>query len=715
MTGKATKRVCAKCQFEDETGLKICPRDGSPMTSRAKDPMLGMVIADKYEILSMLGKGGMSVVYKAKHNMMNRMVAVKTLRQELVAVPQLLQRFKQESNAVSALRHPNIVTVFDYGLMDSNGTPYLIMDYLEGDVLSDIIKREKHLAPDRAIPLFAQACDALAHAHDQGVIHRDIKPSNLLVRKEKNGEESLTIFDFGIAKMLGQDGSTIHKLTTSGEVFGSPLYMSPEQCSGEHVGKKTDIYSLACVLYEALAGQPPLGGTSPMETLMKHVNEDPPTLSEVAPGLDIPGQLEDAIMQALSKDPEERQTDMREFRDQILEAGNLRILSSSLHLTKENTIAGVSEEMIAMAPTKMTSGSMPSVSAKKKTTQRSHQSLQAQKSVSGRNASKRSGATSGSYQANDEKKIPLPLLIGIAIVIACGAMGGIVYMLMKNNEAIVVKPETTDEAPVDKEFDGNIEYGRLKRQSDYLQLASIDKDLKMKVGYEGELTSSVPAPLLTGSSEETNGEHTDQNVLFTPVELSPSDISPVQAAQSLFKKLFPNLNDQNWENITDQFPDLDVDTVFVQEITFPADATGSDASGSGGTSSAEGAGSRTADGTSSTTDGTSSATADGTNSGTADGGNSATEDETNSGTTDGTSSATEGGETESSSGGETESAGSGTKSLPKRGKVSKEYIVYLKHEDRLVACQFVPLAISEEELEKKIKQIIPTLKRVVKN
>jgi hypothetical protein len=176
----------------------------------------------------------------------------------------------------------------------------------------------------------------------------------------------------------------------------------------------------------------------------------------------------------------------------------------------------------------------------------------------------------------------------------------------------------------------------------------------------------------------------------------------------LFKKLFPNLNDQNWENITDQFPDLDVDTVFVQEITFPADAADSDASGSGGTSSANVADSGTADGTSSsTTDGTSPATADGTSSATADG--------TSSDTTNATSSATEGGNTESSSGGETDFAGSETKSLPKRGKVSKEYIVYLKHEDRLVACQFVPLAISEEELEKKIKQIIPTLKRVVKN
>lgn len=685
MNSKATKRVCAKCQFEDDTGLKICPRDGSPMTSRGKDPLLGQVIAGKYEIISMLGKGGMSVVYKAKHQMMDRMVAVKMLRPELVAVPQLLQRFKQESNAVSALRHPNIVTVFDYGLVDSSGTPYLIMDYLEGDVLSAILKRDHHLAPERAIHLFAQACDALAHAHDQGVIHRDIKPANLLVRVEKNGEESLTIFDFGIAKMLGQDGSTIHKLTTSGEVFGSPLYMSPEQCSGEHIGKKTDTYSLACVLYEALCGQPPLGGTSPMETLMKHVNEDPRSLSEVNPELDIPEGLEDAVMQALSKDPADRQIDMREFRDQILEAGNLRILSSSLHLTRENTIAGVSEDMIAAAPPNLVSGSSTSLPAKKKTTQRSHQSLQAQKAAKG-------GPLASKQKDEAKKKIPLPVLIGLAVVIAFGALGGTVVMLMKNNEAIVVKPEVTQETPVDRAFDGKIEYGRLADKADYLQLSTLPKSLKVRFDFDGDLTTAVPSPLLSSTPQETNSGHTDADCIVIPVELIPSDISPVQAAQALFTKLFPKLSDQNWENITDSFQGLDVDSVLVQEITFPADAvkaaegTDSTASnsqiGSEVNSSEEGADTESGDSPDAETsseDSDSNATADG----------------------DGTS---------SSSG----TASGDSKSSVQRGTVCKEYIVYLKHGERLVACQFIPLTITEEQLEKKIQQMIPALKKVVK-
>jgi serine/threonine protein kinase len=698
MTGKATKRVCAKCQFEDETGLKICPRDGSPMTSRGKDPLIGQLIADKYEILSMLGKGGMSVVYKAKHNMMSRMVAVKMLRPELVAVPQLLQRFKQESNAVSALRHPNIVTVFDYGLLNSSGTPYLIMDYLEGDVLSDILKRDKRLTPERAIPLFAQACDALAHAHDQGVIHRDIKPSNLLVRKEKNGEESLTIFDFGIAKMLGQDGSTIHKLTTSGEVFGSPLYMSPEQCSGEHVTKKTDTYSLACVFYEALCGQPPLGGTSPMETLMKHVNEDPPTLSEVGREYDIPAALEDAIMQALSKDPNDRQIDMRAFRDQILEAGNLRILSSSLHLTRENTIAGASEEMLAMASPHLTSGSMPQPPAKRKTTQRS------QAIPTGKSGGKGSGKTSGSYQAAEPKKIPLPLLIGVAVVIAVGAMGGIVYMLMHNNEAIVVKPETTEEKPVDREFDGNIDFAELKKKSDYLQLSSVDKELKCRFIYDGKLVTAVPEPLSVGPAEETSSEHTDANCMVIPVELSPADISPVQAAQALFAKLFPKMTDENWENITENFPNLDVDTVLVQEITFPADAV-KDAGGADSEKASEGEESSKSEGTDSAETAKSS---DGATTGDADKEDAEESDATADGDASSDKTSTETSDTAKAN--ESESAGAA-----KSGKICKEYIVYLKHDDRLVACQFIPLTISEEDLEKTIGKLIPALKKVVKS
>lgn len=678
---KATKRVCAKCQFEDDTGLKICPRDGSPMTSRAKDALLGQVIDDKYEILSMLGKGGMSVVYKAKHTMMNRMVAVKMLRPELVAVPQLLQRFKQESNAVSALRHPNIVTVFDYGLLSTSGTPYLIMDYLEGDILTTILKRDHHLAPERAVPLFAQACDALAHAHDQGVIHRDIKPSNLLVRTEKNGEESLTIFDFGIAKLLGQDGSTIHKLTTSGEVFGSPLYMSPEQCSGEHVTKKTDIYSLACVLYETLCGQPPLGGTSPMETLMKHVNEDPPTISEVNPELDLPEGLEDAVMQALAKDPAERQIDMRQFRDQILEAGNLRILSSSLHLTKENTMSGVTEAVVSNAPPRVSSAAVPQPPSKRKTAQRSSPM----------------SAHKPKQKGEDNKIVPMPLLIGLAVVIALGSIAGVAYMLLHHDAAIVVPADDepaqstssssdTEETEEVADFDGEIVVAKLPNR-DYLLLMELQKHLQCRVDLDGKLVTAAPPPLLTSSVERAQGRHTDMRCIAVPVDITPAKITCLQSANALFDKLFAEASPKpTWEQISEKYgAEAESGRVLVQEITFPPEEPNTD------------------EATSETTE-------------------PKAESESESVSEETTRDVDEGAE-ESKKPDEPkdEPATTPPSSTDKASTADaassapvKEYIVYLKHKGRLVACQFLPLKITESELEQTIREFVPILKRVVK-
>ncbi|MBZ0188375.1 MAG: serine/threonine protein kinase, partial [Candidatus Obscuribacterales bacterium] len=344
MASKSPTKTCPKCGHEDNTGLPVCPIDGTAMKSKktpAKDKFIGTTIAEKYQILSLLGRGGMSVVYKARHLLMDRLVAVKMLRQDLVSVPQLLERFKQESKAVSALRHQNIITVYDFGLL-TDGTPYLIMDYLEGKTLSQIMKEEKHLSPERAMPLFAQACDALAHSHSRGVVHRDIKPGNLLIQYEADGTESLTIFDFGIAKMLGQDGSTINKLTSSGEVFGSPLYMSPEQCSGEKMDGRTDIYSLACVFHELILGQPPFKGDSPMDTLMRHLNDPVRPFATVAPDVPLPPRLEHVIAKALSKDPMDRYQTMIEFRDEILDAAGLQLpsrlmQSSSGHQTVMTT------------------------------------------------------------------------------------------------------------------------------------------------------------------------------------------------------------------------------------------------------------------------------------------------------------------------------------------------------------------------------------------
>ncbi len=700
MSSKVTKRVCSKCQFEDETGiLKVCPRDGSALTSRGKDPLIGQVIAEKYEIISMLGKGGMSVVYKAKHNMMNRTVAVKMLRPELVAVPQLLQRFQQESNAVSALRHPNIVTVFDYGLLNSSGTPYIIMDYLEGDTLAHIIKKEGGiLKPERAIPLFAQACDALAHSHDHGVIHRDIKPANLLIRVEKNGEESLTIFDFGIAKLLGQDGSTIHKLTTSGEVFGSPLYMSPEQCSGERVTKSTDLYSLACVFYETIAGQAPLGGTSPMETLMKHVNEDPLPIREVAPDKEIPEALEFAIMQALEKDPGDRQIDMREFRDQILDAGNLRVNTTSLRMTSDGNLSAKQEDVISAATPRKSSAGVPQPSSKRSTTKSAQ--IQAYKG-------KALQALQNQEQQKKEKKLA-PLMIGLAVLLALGVMVGGVYLLINHNAPNVVTDSEKEESTTsstyesssgegEKEegtssdteteegppanFDGNVTIEQLKG-SDSIQLNGIEKEFNAEVDFKGTPFNAIPPALL-----DTPNPGKEEKVLIIPVLVKPSNISCQQAAIALFDKIFDTAKKPTWEKITDGFGDAaESKNVLIQEITFPPEMTADDKDAGG----AE------------TTDKAKSEDGEDT-----DAASTSKDDATTAGTDK--SKDAEGAKEDDSS---SESAANADEAGGAK-KVYKEYIIYLKHKKQLVACQFVPIRITEEELEKTVKEFLPRLEGVV--
>jgi serine/threonine protein kinase len=315
-------RFCFRCGFVAEAGEEICPEDGSKLNSIAADPYIGKTLADKYEVLEMLGRGGMSIVYKVRHLFMQRLEALKMLRVELVSDGDALQRFQQESKAICTLRHVNVVRVLDFGLLPDD-TPFLTMEYLEGKDLGEVLKADGAFPPERAIPLFAQLCDGLFHAHQRGVIHRDIKPSNILISKDSNGAELPVIVDFGIAKLLASDGSTMHKLTSTGQVFGSPLYMSPEQCSSKRADERTDIYALGCVLYQTLTGVPPIQGNSPVETMMRQMQEAPRPFVFVKPNHTIPHAIELCVLKALAKDPGDRYRNMNEFRKALLKAAGL--------------------------------------------------------------------------------------------------------------------------------------------------------------------------------------------------------------------------------------------------------------------------------------------------------------------------------------------------------------------------------------------------------
>ena len=303
LVGTTVTRECALCGMVTEEAIVVCPEDGSALITHKPDPLIGTLIGGKFEIISLVGQGGMGNVYKALQQPVGRHVAVKVLHVEKMRNQSSVLRFEQEAKAASSLSHPNIVGFFDYGLTEDN-VPYIVMDFVEGKAVDEVIQSEGALPVERCIRIFSQACDALEHAHQKGIIHRDIKPSNLMLTSRADGSETVKILDFGIAKLLPSgDDSNRMNLTQTGELFGSPQYMSPEQCAGSALDARSDIYSLGCVMYEALMGRPSLRGESLVETIYKHTNERPAPFKSVRPDLDVPEQLEALVLKALEKEP----------------------------------------------------------------------------------------------------------------------------------------------------------------------------------------------------------------------------------------------------------------------------------------------------------------------------------------------------------------------------------------------------------------------------
>lgn len=281
--------------------------------------MVGKIIGDKYEVLETIGGGGMGMIYKAKHILMKRIVAIKMMHPQYVSSASNLKRFQQEAQAASALSHPNILAVFDFGLTPE-GAPFLVMDFLEGTNLAEVLDEVGLLPASRATNIFAQACAGLAHAHSKGVIHRDLKPGNIMLVEFDQRKDFVKIVDFGIAKVLpsGDESESSH-LTQTGEVFGSPLYMSPEQCRGRNLDIRSDIYSLGCVMYRTLTGSSPFFGQDPMECMYKQVNEAPNKFFETNPDTKAPEALEAIVFKCLAKEPADRFQTMSELKDALLE------------------------------------------------------------------------------------------------------------------------------------------------------------------------------------------------------------------------------------------------------------------------------------------------------------------------------------------------------------------------------------------------------------
>ena len=292
----------------------------SPLVVEAEhDALIGAEIDGRYEVTAKLGEGGMGAVYRAHQPSVGRDVAIKVLATAVTKDPKVVQRFQNEARAIAQLRHPNTLKVLDTGTI-ADGRMYIATELVEGEALVALL-RAGRMSPDRVARLGRQLCDALGEAHARGIVHRDLKPGNLMV--EPVGDvEVLKLLDFGIAKLTHQP-----KMTTTGMIFGTPAYMSPEQARGEAVDHRSDIYSVGLILYECVSGEQPFECEVPAALLLKHAYDPATPLSDLADPPHIPPELEDLIMQMLEKDPAARPQSMAEVRA-VLE-GVLGVSSAS--------------------------------------------------------------------------------------------------------------------------------------------------------------------------------------------------------------------------------------------------------------------------------------------------------------------------------------------------------------------------------------------------
>lgn len=281
----------------------------SPRASSNTSLKLGTIIGGTFKIESIIGSGGMGVVYAAEHTGLHRRFALKILSPELVN-EQTWKRFQAEAKTLGALHHSTLVNVYDLGLHD-HALPYYSMELLEGRTLEQIIIDDGPLYLDEAIEIFLQVLDGLAYAHRNDIIHRDLKPGNIMVCNVA-GDTVVKILDFGISKFL-QLGRQNQSLTMVGETFGSPFYMSPEQSIGANVDARSDIYSIGCSLFEALTSYVPFEGASQMEIVMMHEQDEPPLLAEVDPDTKFPDSIEYVVAKCLAKHPDDRYQSAKEL------------------------------------------------------------------------------------------------------------------------------------------------------------------------------------------------------------------------------------------------------------------------------------------------------------------------------------------------------------------------------------------------------------------
>jgi serine/threonine protein kinase len=335
---------CPRCRRTFEDGVRFCPVDGALVTQAVSDPNLGRILMGQFELREIAGRGAMGTVYRAYQRTMDRVVAVKILRNEIVKEPGVLRRFLREARAAARLQHPNIVTVHMVGETE-DGVPYLVMEHIDGVSLEAICEAQGPQTLPRVISFGRQIAAALSEAHSLGIVHRDLKPANILVTDRSRTPDLVKVLDFGIAKLVSNTEADQSMMSADGTIFGTPHYIAPEQASGTDVDHRVDIYSLGVLLFRLTTGRLPFEGTQSMQVVLKHLRDEPPRPRSL--DASIPQAMEDLILACLQKQRQRRPDDT----EQVI---------ASLDRIEADSRRGKSERL---APVVVTRGSAPNAAS----------------------------------------------------------------------------------------------------------------------------------------------------------------------------------------------------------------------------------------------------------------------------------------------------------------------------------------------------------------